>query len=531
MSSVLVVALVVVGAASGSLPAGPAPSLLAQVGIGIGPWRAGRWWTVFTAPWFASGPVACLVSVATVVVLLGAIEHTLGSARTAALAALVQLSGSGVGMALVEAAVATGGRWAALLRASIAVGPGPLLVGSVLAATARWPVLWRRRVRVILGTGLVMLALYSGLLPDLLRLGAGATGLAVGALAWGRARRNRYRPITPASRRETRVLVALIVAATAVGPLIALLAANRLGPLAVLRFVLASPPPDAATVAQQCLDPAAVTECAQLRARLRLSGLGPAVMSVMPVLLLLVAAEGLRRGRRAAWMAATGLNLILCGLGLFLATDALTDPSQQQILLGAGAHVHIWWDLAVPAAQPLMVAVALVLTRRWFTVRTRPELLRRWTWRVGVTGVAVAVLYVAGSLAIADQYVPQATPGALLADLPLRFLPPGYLGESEPLLLPQGYPATLLFEWTGPAFWTVVMIAGLAAFTRTPPAAAGSDLHRLRRILATTSGSSLAQMTTWPGQSYLFVPHHDDETPRSDIPPDAELASDDGSQL
>jgi hypothetical protein len=57
----------------------------------------------------------------------------------------------------------------------------------------------------------------------------------------------------------------------------------------------------------------------------------------------------------------------------------------------------------------------------------------------------------------------------LLADLPTRLLPPGYLGELDPAFLPQGFLATLLFEWTGTVFWSVVLVAGLATFARTPP--------------------------------------------------------------
>ena len=46
--------------------------------------------------------------------------------------------------------------------------------------------------------------------------------------------------------------------------------------------------------------PGAAELCRALQAQLRLSGVGPALASVVPVLLLLVVAEGLRRGRRAA---------------------------------------------------------------------------------------------------------------------------------------------------------------------------------------------------------------------------------------
>ena len=106
----------------------------------------------------------------------------------------------------------------------------------------------------------------------------------------------------PSSRSETRVLVALLVAVSAIGPLVAALAETRVGPLAVLRYVFTSPVPDAATVRQVCGDPAG--GCVAAQTRIRLDGAGSAVMSVMPVVLLLVSAVGLWRGRRVAWVAA-----------------------------------------------------------------------------------------------------------------------------------------------------------------------------------------------------------------------------------
>lgn len=50
-----------------------------------------------TGPWFASGPVAYLVSAVAVGALLGSVERTLGAARTAALAAVTQVLGTAVG--------------------------------------------------------------------------------------------------------------------------------------------------------------------------------------------------------------------------------------------------------------------------------------------------------------------------------------------------------------------------------------------------------------------------------------------------
>ncbi|WP_221775759.1 bifunctional lysylphosphatidylglycerol flippase/synthetase MprF [Pseudonocardia petroleophila] len=509
----LLVALWTVGVVSGSILAGPAPNLLAGAGIGLAPVAAGRWWVVATAPFLAPDPVDYLWSSVEVAVLVGLAERVLGSARVAALAAVVQVAGGLLGLALVAGIGMLGGRWAAQLEGAVAVGPTPLALGCALAATAMLPALWRRRLRLLLLVVLAMLVLYSGLLSDVLRLSAGVVGLVVGAMWAARRRaaaaagdrgRGAGRPAAP-SRRESRVLVALVVAASAIGPLLAVLAETRVGPLSVLRYVFASPPPDVATVDQLCGDPTAVVECAQLRGRLRLSGVGPAVMSVMPVLLLLVAAEGLRRGRRAAWIAALGLNLGLAALGLLLAADTAATPVEQRVVLGPGTHLHSWVELGLPAVQPLLVAVLLVVARSRFGVRAAPGTYRRWVGRIGVAAVVTAAGYVGGSLLVAGDYVPPPSLPDLLVDLPTRYLPPGYLGELEPAFLPRGAVATLLFEWTGTVFWAVVLAAGLATFAREAPPHERGDLDRLRALLAGTSGSSLAHMTTWPGQSYLFV--------------------------
>ena len=95
-------------------------------------------------------------------------------------------------------------------------------------------------------------------------------------------------------------------------------------------------------------------------------------------------------------------------------------------------------------------------------MRARPGTYRRWSLAIGLTGILLSVLYVLGSVVVADQFVPPPGMLDLLADLPTRFLPPGYLGEADPSFLPQGYLATLLFEWTGTAFWAQEVATALA---------------------------------------------------------------------
>jgi hypothetical protein len=297
-----------------SVTHGPPPGLRPHVGVGLGPVTEGRWWVLLTASWFASGLLPYLVATGLMLSVLPIAERTVGSRRTLGLLLGISAAGMGAGLAAAVSMRVVGGRWAYHLRHAIVVEPSAALLGVALAVSAALPVLWRRRIRVVLLVTLSTFVLYSGLLADLLRLACGLVGLGLGVLLFGRDA-----PRAPApTRPETRVLLALVVAASALGPVLAAVTGNGSGPLSVLRYVVADPIPDPLTVRDICADPSALHLCLELHTRLRLTGFGPAFMAVMPVVLLLVVAEGLRRGRRAAWLTAVLLHLGLAGLGLVL---------------------------------------------------------------------------------------------------------------------------------------------------------------------------------------------------------------------
>ena len=182
------------------------------------------------------------------------------------------------------------------------------------------------------------------------------------------------------------MLVALLVAVSAIGPLVAALAETRVGPLAVLRYVFTSPIPDPATVQQVCRE--ATGACVAAQTRVRLGGWGSGVMSVMPVVLLLVSAVGLWRGRRLAWVAALVLNVALGVAGLALAGHTASRAADQLMMLGSGVHVHAWLVLALPALQPLGVAGVLVATRRRFRQHAPPGMLAAAARTVALTFAA-----------------------------------------------------------------------------------------------------------------------------------------------
>lgn len=490
----LLAALWIVGAWTHSLLDGPPSDL--HVGVGLVGLGQGRWWSPGSSLLWCTGlPTYLLVSLTLLGVLWPA-EARLGTRRTVLLAVAVHLGALVLGLGLIGLGAALGDPWSARLAHSGAIGPSTVISGVALAATARLGVLWRRRARLVLLVGLAMSAVYSGSLQDVLALVAGLVGLALGG--GGRRTGPKWR----ASRSEVRLLVALVVAASAAGPLIAAVTGTAIGPLSVARFVLLSPMPTSATLQKVCADPALVEDCSALANRMRLRGPGPAILSVLPVLVLLVLAGGLRRGRRFAWWATLLANVVLGALAAVLAALTLASPAERLVAFGGAADAPYAAGIIAALAQPVGIIVLLLATRRRFPVRAPRGSYRAWTGVIATASVATSGLYLVGTGLLAGQFTPR--PGFLdaLADLPTRFLPPGYLGELETSFTPIRPAAIVLYEWTGVVFWAVALVATGWVLRRS--AVPAGDAAAARALLIRTGGSNLAWTTTWNGNSYWF---------------------------
>lgn len=505
VTAALVALLWLTAAATGSTT-GPSRSLVLAAGAGPRTLRAGHWWSPVTSLGWCANLVSYVATTVLVLAFLPLAERTLRRA-TAVVLLVVQVSGQLAGCAVAALLSLGTPRWAVPLEAQVVLGPSGAVLGTVLVATAALPVHQRWRLRTVLVSCLAMLALYSGLLSDLTRLATGLVGVLLGIVWLTRKQAGANAPATPANR---RLLVAVVVAVSAAGPLLAAFGETKVGPLWMLRYVFTSPAPDHATVAQVCADRLLPRTCAQLRAQQRITGIGPAILSVVPVLVLLAAAEGLRRGRRAAWVAALTVNAALAALGVVLAVRITTVAATQRMILGPGRHGHAWLDVVLPVAQPVLVVALLLATRRLFAVSAPQGVYLRWARHTGVMWVSTALVYVVGSLAARSGYRPVPSAQAMLADLPARFLPPDYLGGFPVQFGPGNLVTTVLYEWTGVVFWLSAAFTMVATFLRhresAPRLAAPADLAAVRALLARTGGSSLAHLATWPGQCYWFTP-------------------------
>ena len=122
--------------------------------------------------------------------------------------------------------------WPAGMVAATLLGPIAASVGALMAASQGISVLWRRRLRVLVLAGALMLSVYVGHAQHIFILLAALSGLVLGRLlvpAVGQGVVHR------STSREVRTNLALVVAVFAVGPVAAAVAHVPVGPLAVLR--------------------------------------------------------------------------------------------------------------------------------------------------------------------------------------------------------------------------------------------------------------------------------------------------------
>jgi phosphatidylglycerol lysyltransferase len=478
---------------SGGPAGGPSPE---AVGAGVGrPVTA-----VLTSAFWCPGVWSYAAAAVATVLLLGPAERRLGSRTALAGLVLGHVLGTAAALAGIATLAAAGSAWALELRSMVVVGPYAGLLAVAGLATARTPALWRRRVRLALTITLVALVLYSGTAGDVVRLTSWCAGLAAGRLV--RRPGEAAAPPHP-SRRERRALVALVVAVTALGPLVAALSRTPDGPWAVVAHLFVSSRPDHDVLRAMCGPGGDVDECRLLQARARLTGHGPALLSVLPVMLQVVLAEGLRRGRRAAWVAAVAFSAVLTAVGAYVALTVLRTPAEELPLLDARPGSLPTAAVLAPLLSPLAVLLLLLATRGLFGVHAAPGAARRWLLAAtSGTVLAGAVYVVAGSL-LRREFAGTPSPVDLLLDLPERMLPPGYLGEVLAPLVPLHGAARVLADWTGVAVWSVLL---LTAARLIRPAPATGDAVRARALVDRYGEGPLSFMTTWVGNRYWFSP-------------------------
>jgi phosphatidylglycerol lysyltransferase len=490
----LVVLLWLTGVVTGSLPGGPPDDLLQVIAVDWDSLIGGEPWTVVTNAMWCFDLSGYVLTTALLLLVGVPAERRLGVRLNTVVLVVSQVFGVLVALPLIRLVALTGEPWTGQIQDEATLGLSPGIVGLGLALSCQLGALWRRRLRLFLLVGSSVMVLYSGTTQDVARLMAGVVGLVLGlVLISGRQpRAGRGAP----SRSETRVLVAILVGATALGPIATLFSKSAEGPLGLLQIMFSSPAVDAATVASACVDGMNTVDCRLVRSETLGTGIGVALTSIGPALLLLATAEGLRRGRRFAWWLALVFNIML-GIGCVVFIGGY--------LLGVSASLGLVIPNLPPMLLPFAVCVLLLGTRKFFTVTAPQRTYRRLaSGLVGTLAVTSAVYLVIGYLDRA-HFTPVPDLPMLLEDLPTRYLPPGYLYLTDVDFLPTGGLSLIVWEYTGAVFWLVLLVGLLISFWRAKAVRDPAATVHARQLMETNGGSSLAYMTTWPGNQYWFT--------------------------
>ncbi|PPF22318.1 hypothetical protein C5B95_00065 [Rathayibacter sp. AY1A7] len=452
----------------------------------------GRPWTAATALLIAADPLQLLLDVVLVLPMLLAAERRLGSARTLLAFLVTGAVGIVVGSSVQSIGALVGEWWAGDTVGDHTFDPLIGAVGALIASTAFMGALWRRRLRVTVFAVVLMFVLYAGDSADAYRLLAGGAGLVLGAvLARGASGLRPQRP-APSSHRESRGLLAAVVVVTAIGPLVAVLSDSGYGPFSFLGRLLQS----AFTGTTDLEDPCsrALRHCAH-HVKLSLVAPGPILLTFVPLVLLLVAAYGLRSGRRLGLLLAVGVNIAIAILEVFSLQRAARHPEFLYY-----AEYLLW--VATTVLVPLAVVAMLVIGRRHFRIRAPRAAARLWTRVVAIAFVVSLGGYLALSAGVRTSFEPLLGLGRLLLDGLLRFVPVSFLGGAGLLAVPREPVARIVFEWVGPVFWLVVVVAVVALLRATDVQRNRGDEARYRALLSLHGAGSLGHQGTWEGNAH-----------------------------
>lgn len=429
-------------------------------------------------------------------------ERLMGGARTLLAYAGGGLVTSAVGMTVgvIETKVIP-----ALPLGEIPVtGASPVaaLVAVVMAASCFEGALWRRRIRVFCVVLAVTLFLYAASASDLHALIALPIGLAMGMLTGGH--RVSRRGLGRSSHHETRVLLSALTAITAVGPIVATLWGSGAGLLSAYGWLSYDPLVFAGRVICALGSTSSPCPVAETYEEVQPNA---GLIAVLPLVVLLVAAWGILRGRRGALGVAIGLNLIVfAGMtAVFVTAEPGTLALLAQVR-GTDAQ-YVWQTLVgliVAAVVPLAVATSLFACRRAVAA---PSTTRAWAVFLSTVSIAAGgtmALYAASALAAADDFSPRQTTWSVLRDAPLRLLPPSLLPADWITDVPRTPFAQVLWYLPSIIFWAVCVWATVRLILGAHSVRGLEDRLRARELVH-RGCSSLGFMTTWPGNEYWFA--------------------------
>ena len=455
----------------------------------------------------ARGPVQLLVDEALLLLILALAEPRLGIRRTGAAAAISLILGVGAGLAACGgvALLLHGTHAMAHLRFTLS----PLMwgVGPLMAASAFHRPLWRRRIRLVGYAAIASMLLFGGSPGSYCLLAAALAGQCVGMLLSAADGRGRVRVADdPLHWRmgtsfEARRVFAAIALVLALGPLLASVSPTHAGPLSPLALLLGPGAPDEGAVAR-CLAEPSHAGCFFQFDLVRSSMPGAVLRSLLPTALMAFMAWGLYRGRRlAAWVTIVcqaGASVLAVVYYLVVPMGFSTDG------LAALARHGALASCAANALPPAVFAAVLLMSLRHFPIRTDRTRLTRGLIGLGAVWLACAAGYLTFGLLRASEFRPTASWRDLVAELPGRFVPIGFLSHTRLRFVPVTPLASAVYQGVGLVFWTAALVVCARWMCDVT---VGDDRDRAEAgRLVERGGESMSVMATWEGNRYWRSP-------------------------
>lgn len=495
----LAVGTLAIAIATDSLLRGPDPHLRHAVALDLdGLFTRGRFGALLTSVLVANGLAELVLVLAALVLVVGAAERVLGHGRTALAWVTTAVMGGLIGTGLQAAGLLARGVWTTPPATTLVLHPETPVLGVLLTASAFTGPLWRRRIRLVGFVALIVLLLYSGQPEDLDHLAGAVSGLLLGILL------TRSRPALTfprSSHHEARGLLAALITVAAIGPIVAVVQPTGYGLLRPLGRLFRDPLPFADRVRARCTVAFPARDCDRAVQLAHLNGPGTLLLAILPLVILLVAAVAVQRGRRVGAWLAVGINglLALFGALYYGLFPTIGDPDQ----IG-GLRSAVTLQSALAVLVPLSIAAVAVRWRRHCPVLPTRRALVIGVSVVGAAVLAAVVLYLGVGVLVRGQFTPRPGLLDLLGELPERFVPVGFLRFRRVDFVPTGPVATLLHGWVGTGTWLVLLVASIAIATSRRVATTDREQVRLKTLLRTGAGGSIAWMTTWAGNRTWF---------------------------
>ena len=273
-------------------------SWFGDVAYGYPPLTDGKWWTPLSGTLFGLTPAHYIALIVIFAVVVGWCEWLLGTVRVAIVTVAGQLIGELGAVAFIALFRPTSWEWVDHLADVQDVGHSTAIVAAVAAASARLRSPWRLRVRAILLAYVAVSFLFEGSLHDVTHLIAAVVMLVVGEKFFSRGESG----VMPRTRQEIRM--------------ISFLGLVLIGVVNIAVAVFPGDGPFGPTDSDDSLSWG----------------------SIVSVLIVLLIADQLRRGRRWAWWITVIYGLLYVALLVFVLVAVITSDFKGQgaVTVGTG---------------------------------------------------------------------------------------------------------------------------------------------------------------------------------------------------